>query len=109
MARPKTPLRFTVRAVRMSGFTLHPDGVVDGHVEPLACEAADTFAAAAEIARYFAATYGYPEELLLSQLEFAEECCTGKFGSVPAYSFGSHSLLGYPDRWVSITIQAAPR
>src|SRR6266536_2698198 len=50
MTRPKTPSPFTVRAVRMSGFAVHADGVVDGEVQPLACEAADTFGAAAEIA-----------------------------------------------------------
>ncbi len=52
--------------------------------------------------------YGFPEALLLSQMEWAEECCTGKFGSVPAYSFGSGSLLGFPDSWVDISIDARP-
>jgi hypothetical protein len=93
----------------MSGFAVDADGVVDdGEVQPLACETADTFGAAAEIARSFAATYGFPEERLLSQMEFAERCCTGKFGSVRGYSFGSPSALGFSDSYVAISIDAHP-
>ncbi len=109
MTRPEPPSYFTVRAVRMSGFAVGADGVVeDGEVQPLASEVADTFAAAAEIARSFAARYGYPQELLSSQMEFAEQCCTGKFGSVPGFSFGSPSLFGFPDSWVAISIEGHP-
>jgi hypothetical protein len=109
MAGPETPSSFTVRAVRMSGFDVGADGVVgEGEVEPLACEVADTFGAAAEIARSLAATYGYPQELLLSQMEFAEQCCTGKFGSVLGFHFASFSLLGSPDSSVDIFIEAHP-
>lgn len=94
---------FTVRAV-----SLRSNGTLRGEVQPLACEQADTFDAAAEIARSFAIIYGYPEELLLSQMEWAKDCCTGNGpdGSPPAYSFGSPSLLGFPESWVSISIEA---
>ncbi|HEX8862954.1 MAG TPA: hypothetical protein VGC06_28445, partial [Actinomycetes bacterium] len=32
----------------------------------------------------------------------------GKFGSVPAFSFGSPSSLGFPDSWVAISIEGRP-
>lgn len=100
---------FTVYAMRHGRVSFRSDGTSTGEVQPLACEQADTFDAAAEIARSFAVTYGYPEGLLLSQMEWAKECCTGNGpdGSPPAYSFGSPSLLGFPDSWVSISIDAA--
>jgi hypothetical protein len=108
MTSPKIPA-FTVRAARMTVFGSRPVAAARSDVQPLAKEAAETFAAAAEIARSFAITYGYPEELLLSQMEWAEQCCTGRgpSGSPPAYSFGSPSLLGNPTSWVAISIESA--
>jgi len=67
---------FTVRAVRMARLGGRSDERSD--VQLLASEAAESFGAAAEIARSYAVRYGYPEELLLSQMEWAEECCTGQ-------------------------------
>jgi len=108
MTSPKIPA-FTVRAVRITGFISRPVGTGRSDVQPLAKAAAETFEAAAEIARSFAITYGYPEELLLSQMEWAEQCCTGRgpSGSPPAYSFGSPGLLGNPSSWVAISIESA--
>jgi hypothetical protein len=100
---------FTVRAVRMTGLGRRSYGSMRSDVQPLASEEAESFGAAAEIARSYAIRYGYPEELLLSQMEWAERCCTGQGppGSPSAYSFGSPSLLGNPASWVAISIQSA--
>ena len=108
MTSPKVPA-FTVRAVRITGSGPRPVAAGRSDVQPLARAAAETFAAAAEIARSFAITYGYPEELLLAQMEWAEQCCTGlgPSGSPPAYSFGSPGLLGNPRSWVAISIESA--
>jgi hypothetical protein len=100
---------FTVRAVRMTRSGGRPDESVRSDVRFLASEKAESFGAAAEIARFYAIKYGYPEELLLSQMDWAEECCTGQgpSGSPSAYSFGSPSLLGNPASWVAISIESA--
>ena len=100
---------FTVRAVRMARPGGRSDEPMRSDVQPLASEEAESFGAAAEIARSYAIRYGYPEELLVSQMEWAEECCTGQGppGSPPAYSFGSPSLLGNPASWVAISIESA--
>ena len=100
---------FTVRAVRMTRFAGRPDELVRNDARSLASEEAESFGAAAEIARFYAIRYGYPEELLLSQMDWAGECCTGQgpSGSPPAYSFGSLSLLGNTVSWVAISIESA--
>jgi hypothetical protein len=100
---------FTVRAVWMTRFTGRPGEPVRSEVRPLASQEAGSFGAAAEIARSCAIRCGYPEELLLSQMDWAKECCTGQGppGSPPAYSFGSPSLLGNPASWVAISIESA--
>jgi hypothetical protein len=67
MTSPKVPA-FTVRAVRMTVSGSRPVAAGRSDVQPLARAAAETFAAAAEISRSFAITYGYPEELLLALL-----------------------------------------
>ena len=99
---------FTVRAVRMTRFIGRPDKP-SSDVRPLASEEAESFGTAAETARSYAIRYGYPEELLLSQTDWAEECCTGQgpSGSPTAYSFGSPSQLGNPVSWVAISIESA--
>jgi hypothetical protein len=86
-----------------------PDEPLRSDVRPLASQEAESFGAAAEIARSYAIRYGYPEKLLLSQMDWAEECCTGQGppGSPAAYSFGSPSLLGNPASWVAISIESA--
>ena len=106
---PATCADFTVRAVRMTRLVGRPDESVRSDGRPLASEAAESFGAAAEIALIYAIRYGYPEELLLSQMDWAEECCTGQgpSGSPSAYSFGSPSLLGNPASWVAISIESA--
>jgi hypothetical protein len=106
---PATCADFTVRAVRMTRLVGRPDESVRSDGRPLASEAAESFGAAAEIALIYAIRYGYPEELLLSQMDWAEECCTGQgpAGSPPAYSFGSPSLVGNPVSWVAISIESA--
>ena len=100
---------YIVSAVRMTRFGGRPDDPVHSDVCLLASQEAESFGAAAEIARSYAIRYGYPEELLLSQMDWAKECCTGQGppGSPPAYSFGSPSLLGHPASWVAISIESA--
>ena len=100
---------YIVNAVRMTRFSGRPDDPVHSDVRPLASQEAESFGAAAEIARSYAIRYGYPEELLLSQMDWAKECCTGQGppGSPPAYSFGSPSLLGHAASWVAISTERA--
>jgi hypothetical protein len=93
----------------MTRFIGRPDESMHSDVRLLASEEAEPFGAAAEIARSYAVRYGYPEELLLSQMDWAEECCTGQgpSGPPPAYSFGSPSPLGNPASWAAISIKSA--